>query len=381
MLIAHQRGVVAACFCYVYDNNAHWNGIELSLIIIIYFLCISCSSKSQLYPFECCVTDRNIQHINEYLTMNSKRGRTYGKKKPVPNTTSAIFAKSNLPSPSAQDSPIIKADIFNEKSEEVALHDDDMPSKQSPVLKDLVEVFSALEIKTPGSDELRAETSIQPSNQPPTKHLLSLAETDSLPISIESWRSVLPENCTLAKIAEASYAEVYRITTSSATSIVKIMPLKLPDDAESERRTYASDIKDVIPELRIMNILTEIPGFVQFKGARIVTGKQAPQFVQAWEEWASTGEEEVTGWNSEFEHPGDYADGATFLAIELGDAGDVLEEVMVDSKEKFWDIFLGTVIALARAEAMHEFEVCQKSLLFVLLFVFACTDDPAPRLA
>jgi len=304
--------------------------------------------------------------------MPTKTNRTYGKKKTNILASGTIFSTSSqdftMPQCLSQRGQTIgekTTEYTNERYDELS----ERPVDQT---YELVDAVAALELEPQAPKSPRMNKSFLPSKRresPPTtpilEHsyldsLLELAENDDLPISLESWTSILPPDSKLTKIAEASFAEVYRITASSTTSIVKIMPLKSPDDPASLERSCASSITDVIPELRIMNTLTEIPGFVTFKGARIVTGNQSPEFVKAWELWGKRNDyqpEEDWPWNSEFDHPSDYADDALFLAIELGDAGEVLEDVAIDTIDKVWDVWLGAVIALARAEVLHEFEV------------------------
>lgn len=305
--------------------------------------------------------------------MAPKAGRTYGKKKSViASRTTAIFTVTSpvrLKHQDPSESPIAQHDksIMNlaESPADSRIRNQNVDSSPS----DLVEALTALDLNTTipeTSEHESVKSPIAPEPNAPAhlQALLSLAQTDNLPITLEAWTSILPPQSSLTKIAEASFAEVYRITTSTATSIVKIMPLKHASDIASLDRTFASSIDDVIPELRIMNTLTEIPGFVTFKGARIVTGNQSEQFVEAWEKWGLRDgyiPEEGWEWDSEFEHPSNYGSEATFLAIELGDAGEVLEDVIVDRKEKVWDIWLGSVVALARAEALNEFEVSWRS--------------------
>ncbi|KAB8301538.1 hypothetical protein EYC80_003384 [Monilinia laxa] len=102
--------------------------------------------------------------------------------------------------------------------------------------------------------------------------------------------------------------------------------------------------------MRLMNALTEIPGFVKFKDAHIVEGKPPAAFVEAYEGHLNAGGE------SYFPHPNKISKHAVFLAIELGDAGHVLEKYPIQNIDQLWDIFLGVVFALARAEIEYEFE-------------------------
>ncbi|QSZ31371.1 hypothetical protein DSL72_000936 [Monilinia vaccinii-corymbosi] len=181
--------------------------------------------------------------------------------------------------------------------------------------------------------------------------LLDAYEKDNgYPLATKNWDDVLAPGSSIQKIAEASYAEVFRITNPAGSSILKLLRLKVPTDPTSKRSDTAIKVETVVSEMRLMNALTEIPGFVKFKDAHIVEGKPPAAFVKAYEGHLNAGGE------SYFPHPNKISKHAVFLAIELGDAGHVLEKYSIQNIDQIWDIFLGVVIALARAEIEYEFE-------------------------
>ncbi|APA05279.1 hypothetical protein sscle_01g000490 [Sclerotinia sclerotiorum 1980 UF-70] len=181
--------------------------------------------------------------------------------------------------------------------------------------------------------------------------LLDAYEKDNgYPLATKNWDDVLAPGSSIQKIAEASYAEVFRISNPVGSSILKLLRLKVPTDPTSKRSDTAIKVETVVSEMRLMNALTEIPGFVKFKDAHIVEGKPPADFVTAYEGHLDAGGE------SYFPHPNKISKHAVFLAIELGDAGHVLEKYSIKNVDQLWDIFLGVVIALARAEIEHEFE-------------------------
>ncbi|KAI9640005.1 hypothetical protein NHQ30_011564 [Ciborinia camelliae] len=181
--------------------------------------------------------------------------------------------------------------------------------------------------------------------------LLSAYEKDNgYPLATKKWEDVLASDSSIQKIAEASYAEVFRITNPAGSSILKLLRLKVPTDPTSKRCDTAIKVETVVSEMRLMNALTEIPGFVKFKDAHIVEGKPPAAFVKAYEGHLNAGGE------SYYPHPNKISKNAVFLAIELGDAGHVLEKYSIKNVDQLWDIFLGVVIALARAEIENEFE-------------------------
>ncbi|KAH8751892.1 hypothetical protein BGZ57DRAFT_101181 [Hyaloscypha finlandica] len=172
-----------------------------------------------------------------------------------------------------------------------------------------------------------------------------------LHLSPKSWGTVLStSDTTLEKIAQASYAEVYRATNSGGTSILKVMEIKVSTNPESLESRTACAVEDVVSELRIMNQLTELPGFVLYKDAHLIRGKPVPQIKQAWDAWEEKFEESM------FPDPDVFGPTSTFLVIELGDAGRELNDEPMKQIEQVWDVLLGVIIALSRAEATHEFE-------------------------
>lgn len=178
-------------------------------------------------------------------------------------------------------------------------------------------------------------------------------------MSTHSWPGLLPfATYSVQKIAEASFAEVYRIIERPSacigrtprSSILKVMRLQSRRDQPSMELNTAGRVEDVVSEIRIMNALTVIPGYVKFKEAYIVQGFTVPYLTKAWEDHAKAGE-------AYFPHPGSYTEKSLFLVIELGDAGTTLDDYQLKNVDEAWDIFLGTVLALAKAEDFLTFEV------------------------
>ena len=102
-----------------------------------------------------------------------------------------------------------------------------------------------------------------------------------------------------------------------------------------------------------MNALTELPGFVTFKDAHLVRGKPSTKIIRACQrsQWNPDSQ------SSQFPDPREFDANALFLAIELEDAGTVLDEVPLTEIKEVWDVFIGTVVALATAEHVFQFEV------------------------
>lgn len=185
---------------------------------------------------------------------------------------------------------------------------------------------------------------------------------------VKDWNSVIEDNADLTKIAEASFAEVYRITTAAGSSILKVMRMKLPELPGSMIMQTAVDINSLITEFRIMNALTTVPGFVTFKDAHLCTGVIPRCIEKAYTVYNDRLNEEHQ--ESYFPVPPSAdeqeQEAAWYLVIELGDAGDVLDECSIVSAHEFWDIFIGVTVALAIAEQTNEFEVCIPSIFTII---------------
>lgn len=172
---------------------------------------------------------------------------------------------------------------------------------------------------------------------------------------IKDWNDVLDDDLDITKIAEASYAEVYRVNTPAGSSILKVMAIKVPEIPDSLHSETSVDVNSLLSEIRIMNALTVVPGFVTFKDAHLVQGIIPRCINKAYGNHLK--KLNRRGGDSYFPHPNTYDEETMFLAIELGDAGTVLDEYQLDTPGELWDVFIGVTIALARAEATNEFEV------------------------
>jgi Haspin like kinase domain len=184
------------------------------------------------------------------------------------------------------------------------------------------------------------------------------------PLQMRSWAEIIGGELSIAKIAEASYAEVYRVTTEYGTSILKVMQMQVPSDPESMDSYTTVAVKSIVAEMRIMNALTEIPGFVSFKDAHLVQGKPGTAISDAWAAYLrryTDSDPDAPVRESYFPDPDSYPDQSVFLVIELGDAGEVLQHSRVETRDKLFDIFLGITVALSRAEQESEFEVSKFS--------------------
>lgn len=180
-----------------------------------------------------------------------------------------------------------------------------------------------------------------------------------------TWDDVCPPGDRIAKIAEASYAEVYRVTNERGTSIIKVIRLESPikPQTKTQVRSGLVDEKprsdaEIRGELRISEWLADIPGFVMYKERYTVQGKTTKGLLETHQAFHRKMKRQDPGRAQFYPSPSRYLDDTKFLVVELGDAGKALEDWELSSESQLWDIFLLEAIALARAEDVAMFEVC-----------------------
>lgn len=173
-------------------------------------------------------------------------------------------------------------------------------------------------------------------------------DPDKERLSVQKWDTLLDADWTLNKIAESSFAEVFKVTNEYGTSILKLMALRPPKGPGSQRQT-AIPVEMVLSEVLIMNMMADLDGFVEFKEAHIIEGKPPKALADAFDTFANEKE-------TFFPKPSSYPRGQLFLALELEDAGTDVEHFETTTAAQLWDIFLGVVTALATGEQAFGFE-------------------------
>lgn len=178
------------------------------------------------------------------------------------------------------------------------------------------------------------------------------------------WDDVCPSGNGIEKIAEASYAEVYRITNEHGTSIIKVIRLDSPIKAQTKAQQRSGLVDeepreeaDMDGELQIAEWLSDVPGFVVFKEKYLVKGKAPKALIETHQAFHRRMKRKDPGRLQYYPSPSRYLDDTSFMVVELGDAGTALEDFQLTSVSQVWDVFLHTALALARAEDLVEFEV------------------------
>jgi len=185
---------------------------------------------------------------------------------------------------------------------------------------------------------------------------------------------------TVAKIAEASFGEVYRLSlidpidnfSRSDESVLKIIALKapactIPNDkkkraAALKKAEAMSNPDDVANEVKLLQRMSSIPGFTNFRDVRVLQGRPAPAFAQAFKEY-NAGQKAKKKDLSHFPDPAkkaSYSDDQLWAVIEMQDAGSDLERYVESGQStsvwSTWDIFWQVVLSLAKGEEGAEFE-------------------------
>ncbi|KAH8653440.1 hypothetical protein BX600DRAFT_79147 [Xylariales sp. PMI_506] len=178
-----------------------------------------------------------------------------------------------------------------------------------------------------------------------------------------SWSELCPPSDKIVKIAEASYAEVYRVMNERGTSIIKVIRMESPIKPQTKTQQKSGLVdemphseSDLIGELKISEWLADIPGFVVYKERYIVQGKACRELLETHQAFHKRAKRKDPDRLQFYPSPSRYLDDTKFLVVELGDAGIALEDFALKSIEQVWDIFFHVAIALARAEVQVEFE-------------------------
>lgn len=184
-----------------------------------------------------------------------------------------------------------------------------------------------------------------------------------------SWSEICPSGDKIVKIAEASYAEVYRVTNERGTSIIKVIRMESPIKAQTKTQQKSGLVdeephseSDLLGELKISELLADIPGFVVYKERYIVQGKACKELLETHQAFHKKLKRQDPDRLQFYPSPSRYLNSTKFLVVELGDAGTALEDFELKSTDQLWDIFFHVAIALARAEVHIEFEVSKLNI-------------------
>ncbi|GAB1728986.1 hypothetical protein NU195Hw_g3296t1 [Hortaea werneckii] len=198
--------------------------------------------------------------------------------------------------------------------------------------------------------------------------------------SFTSWSQQISAHFDLTKIAEASFGEVYRLSLLSQLpgfsradeSVFKVIALTPPDmtlpkgkkdrKAALKKAEAMSKPEDVASEVKLLQRMSSIPGFTNFRDVRILQGRPGEPFVEAFKAFNQAQKAKKKDL-SIFPDPGkkaSYSEDQLWAVIEMQDAGTDLEKLIENGEStaiwNVWDIFWQVVLTLAKGEEGAEFE-------------------------
>lgn len=192
------------------------------------------------------------------------------------------------------------------------------------------------------------------------------------PISFSAWTADLEVDFTISKIAEATFAQVYLLQRKEPTgdpredqSVLKAIslnPVSATASAADERppkvRETSSDISKVISEIKLLDRMTEIPGFTNLREVSVLSGQPSAPFVAAWKEWNKKRRKNEKSYFPDPSRKANYDETQLWAIVEMDHAGFDLEhpETKIDDIEGLWDVFWGVAITLAKGEEDVKFE-------------------------
>lgn len=212
-------------------------------------------------------------------------------------------------------------------------------------------------------------------DQKTVEHLKPLTELESVTGTrdIQLWHAEWTDLCTISKIAEGSYGSVFKMSDkkrSQAETIGKLMPLKAKSGVGS-KKTSNTTIEAAVSEVKLLELMSDVPGFVMFRNAEILIGglpralRDEYRAFTTKEKGSSCGISEGETW---------YPNHQAWLFIEMDNAGVELDHALTGDAngsgllqvsmtgqrfltvKRTRDIFWGVVEALMRGEQIHGFE-------------------------
>lgn len=216
-----------------------------------------------------------------------------------------------------------------------------------------------------------------------TIHCSSLLSLSSHGITnFTEWSNQISAHFSITKIAEASFGEVYRLSlledlssfSRTDESVLKVIALKSPKSAlppASRKKEHAaalkkaeamSKVEDVANEVKLLQRMSTMPGFTNFRDVRIMQGRPPQPFIKAFRDFNAEQKAHKKE-TSVFPDPAkkaSYPDDQLWAVIEMQDAGVDLERYVergeCGSIWAVWDIFWQVVLTLAKGEEGAEFE-------------------------
>ncbi|KAF2398075.1 hypothetical protein EJ06DRAFT_121964 [Trichodelitschia bisporula] len=333
------------------------------------------SRSSPLKPPPSAVNDavdaatKELEHLA--LSGDHKNDEENQTQKSPPKPRPALTTKNtNVPPPSApvrkKSAPARKAKT---KAADEPLLDSTAPTHKpepQPADETLLESITVLPRRPRTAPTPKPLTA--PPLDPYLAPLLTLAALPS-PTAFDTWTTTLATHFSIAKIAEGSYSEVYRLTPHNGgeCSVLKLLALRPDPTIKGKRKSPARLAREaamstpaaVATETRLLQRLAPIPGFSDFRALHVLRGPPGGAFVEAWRSWNKA---RPAADKSGFADPGRkgvYDEAQVWAVIEMQDAGVDVESLTERgwwSVWAVWDVFWQVALAVAKGEGEARFE-------------------------
>ena len=196
------------------------------------------------------------------------------------------------------------------------------------------------------------------------------------PISFTTWLRKWMKHCDIQKIGDGTYSNVYRLSSKSNPNdsvVGKLIPLR-PMAGKGSRTMHFTPAKQALEEVRMMEALADVEGFVELRSARVLVGCMPIEIKDLSKAWDQ--QMRVKGTTAQDEKPRsyEYPKNQLWLFSEMDHAGRELEVIIKEGFEgeelEHWrkrgrkpleigesrDIFYQVTRALAMAEKARNFE-------------------------
>ncbi|KAG8625051.1 hypothetical protein KVT40_006802 [Elsinoe batatas] len=195
----------------------------------------------------------------------------------------------------------------------------------------------------PTSDSTEASFSVSPHSTLPTdlhEHLSPLLPFCNNPLTpFSAFSATLAPHFTISKLAEASFSQVFLLSSptlsSTHRSVLKLIPLlpsstslpTKPSRSAKQLLSLSSSPSAVATETRLLAHLTNIPGFTAYRALHLLSGRPGSAFTKACRTWNA--QQKAQGKEGSYlpdpGRKGNYSDEQIWAVIEMGDAGLDLE--------------------------------------------------------
>lgn len=277
--------------------------------------------------------------------------------KPEPTRKSGSLFKVKERSPSTV--PTISKSIFKEESTIDVSEKRTRKLRSSPSSKTSTKTNSAKESYL--TKEIRT-------------HLEPLTKLDGVVSEIkhiQRWYKEWTSPCDVTKIAEGSFGSVFKLSDKEGRqepTIGKLMPLR-PKRGKGSRKLSYTHITDAASEIRLLETMSQVPGFVEFRSAEVLIGDLPERLKEEYHTYKVAHKDHKESF-CDLKYPDDQ----TWVFIEMGNAGTELEDALLPQTEENmileqdgkggWtlrvqdirDVFWGVAEALANGEEAQEFE-------------------------